>query len=94
MIGRAVILKPSALQSLAAGKLRRSDDSHTANTKEKAYIKQHVQELLNCYRHVHRVRTNNHILQDQPSDEVQMLSVHWLKLLECVGGDDQVWRKG
>ncbi len=53
------------VQSLAAGKLRRNDGSHTSNAKEKADIrKQHFQELLNCHRPVQpHVRTWIHALQ-------------------------------
>ena len=41
------------VQSQSAGKLRRSDGSHTANIEEKADVqKQHFQELLNCHRPV------------------------------------------
>ena len=69
------------VKSLAAGKLRRSDGSHIANTKEKADIrKQHSQALLNCHRpvqplvHTGLQAQQHHILQDQPPDEVPTLS--------------------
>ena len=69
------------VQSLAAGKLRRADGSHTSNIKQKADIrKQHFQELLNCHRPVQPlVRAwlegqPQHIIQEQPSDEVPTLS--------------------
>ena len=68
------------VQSLSAGKLRRSDGSHTANIKEKADIrKHHFQELLNCHRRVQPsvrkwVQEQQHATsQDPPSDEVPTL---------------------
>ena len=69
------------MQSLAAGKLRGSDGSHTSNIKQKADIrKQHFQELLNCHRPVQPLvrawlqEQSKHIIQEQPSDEVPTLS--------------------
>ena len=69
------------VQSLAAGKLRRSDGSHTSSVKEKADIrKQHFQELLNCHRPVQPLvhtwvqAQHRDSLQDFPSDEVPTLS--------------------
>ena len=64
------------VQSLAAGKLRRSDGSHITNTTEKADIrKQHFQVLLKCHRPVHAwvQQQRRSTSQDLPSDEVPTL---------------------
>ena len=70
------------MQSAAAGKLRRSDGSHTTNTKERADIcKQHFQVLLNCHwtvqpavhARVQQQQRDWNTSQDLPSDEVPTL---------------------
>ena len=70
------------VQSLAAGKLRWSDDKITSEPKEEAnlvYCKPHFQELLNCHRTV-QPEVHSWVQQqrwdtsrEMPSDEVPTL---------------------
>ena len=61
-------LKPSTVQFLAVGNLRKFDGSHIADTKVRADIqKQHFQRLLSCHRHVQPLVHTWHNMTTQQS---------------------------